>query len=62
MLMALSLVHSVFEWCSIYYIVQNHAKSTALIEYVLKMSLNVQIGSLGDENEYFKHKNIFAFI
>ena len=37
---------------------QYHAKSTALYEYVLKMSLDIQIGSLGAEKFNFEiHKN-----
>ena len=32
---------------------QYHAKSTALDEYVLKMSLDIQIGSLGAEKFNF---------
>ena len=42
-------------------IVQNYAKSTALVEYVLKMPLGVQNGSLGDQNEHFYHKKPLAF-
>ena len=37
---------------------QNYAKSTALDEYVLKMSLDIQIGSLGAEKFNLEiHKN-----
>ena len=37
---------------------QNHAESPALDEYVLKMPLDIQIGSLGAEKFNFKiHKN-----
>ena len=33
---------------------QNHAESPALDEYVLKMPLDIQIGSLGAKNDNFK--------
>ena len=46
--------HSIFESALLCIIsLLNHAKSTALDEYVLKMPLGVQIGSLGDENDAF---------
>ena len=43
---------------SVYNSLQNYAKSTALDEYVLKMSLDIQIGSLGAEKFNLEiHKN-----